>query len=265
MDGPPEELDLAESSLANIVREYEERFTYIDMQVNKNHAKHIIGKAGSNINRLKEELQVEINIEEVNGYNNIHIEGPIDGVKRAEQELREKVEKLDNEKEKDVIVDHRLHSSLIGPKGENIRELRDRYRLVTINFLNSTEKSDVVKLRGPKDDVDKCHKELMKNVKSLQEQSYVVEVPIFKRFHKFIIGKGGANIKKIRDDTQTKIELPAEGDKNEVIAISGKIENVHDARDCILKIQSELADVVSEELVISPQYYTIRPLVLAES
>lgn len=255
MEGPPEELDLAESSLANIVREYEERFTYIDMQVNKNHAKHIIGKAGSNINRLKEELQVEINIEEVNGNNNIHIEGPIEGVKRAEQELREKVEKLDNEKEKDVIVDHRLHSSLIGPKGENIRELRDRYRLVTINFPNSTEKNDVVKLRGPKDDVDKCHKELMKNVKSLQEQSYVVEVPIFKRFHKFIIGKGGANIKKIRDDTQTKIELPAEGDKNEVIAISGRKENVHDARDRILKIQSELADVVSEELVIPPQYY----------
>lgn len=255
MEGPPEELELAESSLAGIVLDYETRFTFIDMQVNKNHAKHIIGKAGSNINRLKDELQVEINIEEVNGINNIHIEGPIDGVKRAEQELREKVEKLDNEKEKDVIVDHRLHSQLIGPKGENIRELRDRYRLVTIIFPNSTEKNDVVKLRGPKEDVDKCHKELLKNVKSLQEQSFVMEVPIFKRFHKFIIGKAGANIKKIRDDTQTKIDLPAEGDKNEVIVISGRKENVNDARERILKIQSELADVVSEELIIPPQYY----------
>lgn len=255
MEGPPEELELAEASLAGIVRDYETSFTFVDMQVNKNHAKHIIGKAGSNINRLKDEWQVEINIEEVNGINNIHIEGPIEGVKRAEQELREKIEKLDNEKEKDVIVDHRLHSLLIGPKGENIRELRERYRLVTINFPNSNEKNDVVKLRGPRDDVDKCHKDLMKNVKNLQELSFVVEVPIFKRFHKFIIGKGGANIKKIRDDTQTKIELPAEGDKNEVIVISGRKENVNDARDRIIKIQSELADVVAEELIIPPKYY----------
>lgn len=255
MEGPPEELELAESNLASIVRDYETRFTFVDMQVNKNHAKHIIGKAGANINRLKVDLQVDINIEEVNGINNIHIEGPIEGVRRAEQELREKIEKLDNEKEKDVIVDHRLHSLLIGPKGENIRELRERFRSVTINFPNSNEKNDVVKLRGPKDDVDKCHKELMKNVKNLQELSYVVEVPIFKRFHKFIIGKGGANIKKIRDDTQTKIELPAEGELNEVIVISGRKENVNDARDRILKIQSELADVVTEELTIPPKYY----------
>lgn len=258
LEGPPEQLDLAETSISSIVKDYETRYTFIDMQVNKNHAKHIIGKAGSNINRLKEELEVDINIEDVEdvaGVNNIHIEGPIDGVLRAHKEIKEKVDKLDNEKEKDVIIDYRLHSTLIGPKGESIRELRNKFPLVNILFPNSSEKNDVVKLRGPKDEVDKCFKQLMKNVKDAQELSFTMEVPIFKKFHKFIIGKGGANIKKIRDDTQTKIELPAEGDKNEVIFISGRKENVNDARERILKIQSELADVVTEELTIPPKYY----------
>lgn len=255
LEGPPDQLELAEVNLGSIVKDYETRFTFCDMQVNKNHAKHIIGKAGANINRLKEELEVDINIEEVDGINNIHIEGPIEGVRRATQELKEKIEKLDNEKEKDVIIDYRLHSTLIGPKGESIRELRNKFQLVTIIFPNSNEKNDVVKLRGPRDEVDKCHKQLMKNVKDAQEQSFIMEVPIFKKFHKFIIGKGGANIKKIRDDTQTKIELPAEGDKNEVIVISGRKENVNDARERILKIQSELADVVTEELTIPPKHY----------
>lgn len=255
MEGPPDQLALAEASISAIVKDYETRFTFVDMQVNKNHAKHIIGKAGSNINRLKDELEVDINIEEVAGVNNIRIEGPIEGVQRAHQEIKEKIEKLDNEKEKDVIIDYRLHSTLIGPKGENIRELRNQYQLVNIIFPNSSEKNDVVKLRGPKDDVDKCHKQLMKNVKEAQELAFVMEVPIFKKFHKFVIGKGGVNIKKIRDDTQTKIELPAEGDKNEVIVISGRKENVNEARERILKIQSELADVVTEELIIPPKYY----------
>src|ERR1700761_3286024 len=70
-----------------------------------------------------------------------------------------------------------------------------------------------------------------------------------------IIYSRSANIKKIRDETQTKIDLPSEGDKNEVIVISGKKENVFEARDRILKIQSELADVVSEEITIPPKYY----------
>lgn len=37
----------------------------------------------------------------------------------------------------------------------------------------------------------------MKLVKELNENNYVLEVPIFKQFHKFVIGKGGVNIRKV--------------------------------------------------------------------
>lgn len=255
IEGPPDQVEKAREQLEAIVQDYVQRLTYVDMTVNPIHYKHIIGKNGANINRLKEELDVMINIEEKDSPN-IRIEGPIDGVRRAAEELREKIEKLENEKEKDVIIDHRLFSSLIGAKGDNIREIREKYKLVQIIFPNPFEKSDIVKLRGPKEDVDKCHKQLQKMVKEIQESSFVMEVPIFKQFHKYVIGKGGANIKKIRDETQTKIDLPAEGDKNEIIIISGKKENVLEARNRILKIQSESADFVSEEISIPPKYYT---------
>lgn len=59
------------------------------------------------------------------------------------------------------------------------------------------DKGDIVKIRGPKEDVDKCHKHLMKLVKELNESNHVLEVPIFKQFHKFVIGKGGVNIRKV--------------------------------------------------------------------
>ncbi|KAI8038482.1 hypothetical protein M5D96_008380 [Drosophila gunungcola] len=236
LEGDPENVDRAVSYLTEIISNYEENFTFEVMTVNPSYYKHIIGKAGANVNRLKDELKVNINIEEREGQNNIRIEGPKEGVRQAQLELQEKIDKLENEKSKDVIIDRRLHRSIIGAKGEKIREVKDRYRQVTITIPTPQENTDIVKLRGPKEDVDKCHKDLLKLVKEIQESSHIIEVPIFKQFHKFVIGKGGANIKKIRDETQTKIDLPAEGDTNE-------------------KIQNELSDIVTEEVQIPPKYY----------
>lgn len=255
IEGPPEQVDKARTTLQAIADDYIANYAFADMTVNPSHYKHIIGKGGANINRLKDELGVTINIEEKEALNRIHIVGPKEGVQRATAELSEQIGKLENEKEMDVIIDHLWFSSLIGAKGENIRELRENYRSVQIIFPAQNEKSDIVKLRGPKDEVDRCHKQLVGMVKDIKESSYVIEVPIFKQFHKFIIGKGGVNIKKIREETQTKIELPASGDSNEVIVISGKKEKVAEARELILKIQSELADIVNEEITISPKYY----------
>lgn len=255
LEGDPERVDRAITYLDNIIKNYLENYTFVVMTVNPSYYKHIIGKAGANVIRLKEELNVNINIEEREGTNNIRIEGPKEGVAQAQRELQEKIDKLENEKSKDVIIDRRLHRSIIGSKGEKIREIKDRYRQVTIVIPSPNENTDIVKLRGPKDEVDKCYKDLMKLVKEIQESSHIIEVPIFKQFHKFIIGKGGANIKKIRDETQTKIDLPDEGDTNEVILITGKKENVIEARDRIQKIQNELSDIVTEDVQIPPKFY----------
>lgn len=255
LEGDPENVEKAMNYLNDIISNYLNNYTYVVMTVNPSFYKHIIGKAGANINRLKDELNVNINIEEREDQNNIRIEGPKEGVRQAQLELQEKIDKLENEKSKDVIIDRRLHRSIIGAKGEKIRELKDRYRQVTIVIPTPQENTDIVKLRGPKEDVDRCHKDLMKLVKEIQESSFIIEVPIFKQVHKFVIGKGGANIKKIRDETQTKIDLPAEGDTNEVIVITGKKENVLEAKERIQKIQNELADIVTEELQIDPKHY----------
>lgn len=138
------------------------------------------------MNRLKEVTGVVINIDE-SGL--IRIEGSKEGVQRAKAELEEQVSKLENEKEKDVIIDHRLYRTIIGARGENIKDIRDKFNQVQIIFPPLSDKNDIVKIRGPKEDVDKCHRHLLKLVKDLNEASYQIEVPIYKQFHKFIIGE----------------------------------------------------------------------------
>lgn len=50
------------------------------------------------------------------------------------QELVEMVKKLENEKEKDVIIDHRYYRNIIGNKGDNIKEIRDKFNQVQITI-----------------------------------------------------------------------------------------------------------------------------------
>ncbi|KRT83784.1 K Homology domain containing protein, partial [Oryctes borbonicus] len=252
IEGPPEEVEKTKEKIDSIVKDYVSKLIFMEINVDPKFYKHIIGKNGANVNRLKEETNVIINIDETGL---IRIEGGKQGVLKTKQELEDMVKKLENEKEKDVIIEQRHYKNIIGAKGEKIREIRDKFNQVQINFPGPGDKRDIVKIRGPKEDVDKCHKYLQKLVKELNEASYQIEVPIFKQFHKFIIGKGGLNIKKIREETQTKIDLPAEVDKNDVITITGKKENVEEAREKIRKIQDELETIVTEEITIDPKFY----------
>jgi hypothetical protein len=44
------------------------------------------------------------------------------------------VHKLENEKERDIIIDHRFYRNIIGSKGDNIREIREMFNQVQITF-----------------------------------------------------------------------------------------------------------------------------------
>ena len=53
---------------------------------------------------------------------------------------------MQNEREKDLIIEARFHRQLIGPKGENIQKIRDDFAAVQISFPDLGSKSDIVKL-----------------------------------------------------------------------------------------------------------------------
>lgn len=39
---------------------------------------------------------------------------------------------MENEREKDILIEHRFHKNIIGAKGEKIREIRDMFHQVGI-------------------------------------------------------------------------------------------------------------------------------------
>ncbi|KTF91987.1 hypothetical protein cypCar_00025301 [Cyprinus carpio] len=196
----------------------------------------IIGKKGQNLAKITQQMP-----KFTEGEDKITLEGPTKDVQIVHGQIEVIVTDLENERTKDMIIEQRFHRAIIGQKGEKIKEVRDKFPEVIINFPDPTQKSDIVQLRGPRNEV---------------ENSFSVSVPIFKQFHKNIIGKGGANIKKIREETNTKIDLPAENSNSEMIVITGKKANCEAAKNRILAIQKELQTKShTVELRAKPEYH----------
>ncbi|XP_020779643.1 vigilin [Boleophthalmus pectinirostris] len=251
LEGPTEEVEQAQAQIQEIIKDLLVRMDYTEVFIDQRFHRHLIGKNGANINRIKEQYKVSVRIPQDSERSGlVRIEGDPKGVQLARRELIEMVQRMENERTKDLIVDQKYHRTIIGQKGEKIKEVRDKFPEVIINFPDPSQKSDIVQLRGPKNEVEKCAKFLQKIIADLIENSFSLSVPIFKQFHKNIIGKGGANIKKIREETNTKIDLPTENSNSEMIVITGKKSNCEAARSRILAIQRELANIKETEVTI---------------
>jgi len=263
IEGPPEDVEPVTVELQKCVKGFLDTIAFKDISVDPKYYKHIIGKAGSNINRLKDETGVIISVQDAQANSNtaiIHLEGPREGVEQASRHILDQVDKLEKEKEKDLIIEHRFHGNLIGAKGEKIREIREKFNQVQINFPAPEEKRDVVTVRGPKDDVDKCCSHLTKLYKEMVENAFQLKVPIFPQCYRLVVGKGGANIRKIREETNTRFDLPplAEGKSKteaEIIVITGKKEHCEAARDRLLNLQNSVADVVEIDVMIPSKFH----------
>lgn len=256
LEGPTADVNLAQEQIEIMVKDLVVRMDYTEITVDHRFHRHLIGKSGSNINRIKDLYKVSVRIPPDNEKSNlIRIEGDPEGVQLAKKELLELASRMENERTKDLIIDQKYHRAIIGQKGERIRDVRDKFTEVIINFPDPAQKSDIVQLRGPKNEVEKCTKFLQKMVVELVENSYSISVPIFKQFHKNIIGKGGTKIKQIREECNTRIDLPAENSNSEMIIITGKRANCEAARDRILAIQKELANIAEVEVSIPSKFH----------
>jgi transcription antitermination factor NusA-like protein len=100
-----------------------------------------------------------------------------------------------------------------------------------------------VTVRGPKEDVMKACQQLLELTTERQLSSYSVEVRAKPQHHKFLIGKNGVNIKKIRDLTGARIVFPTDKDEDkEAITIIGKQEAVEHAK---AELEATIKEIVS--------------------
>ncbi|CAG9535090.1 unnamed protein product [Cercopithifilaria johnstoni] len=257
LEGAPEEVKKAQLSLLCEIKRLTGEMSSETIKVSPSLHRHVIGRGGVLISKIKDETGVQISIpNEQTNSDEIKVEGNKEGVKKAIEEITEIVKRIENEKTRDILIEQRFHKQLIGAKGEAVQKLREQFPSVIFSFPDPGKKSDIVNLRGDRVEVDKAYKQLTAMNKELLESNFQMTVPIFKEFHKHIIGKGGANIRKIREETQTRIDLPGGESGEDKITVTGKKANVEKAVEQLTKIQNELASIITVELNIPQKIHS---------
>ncbi|KAI9248211.1 hypothetical protein BDA99DRAFT_564828 [Phascolomyces articulosus] len=146
---------------------------------------HVIGKAGGNINKLKEELGVKIDISDsatANGDGefktssnkknkhlqqkvNVVIQGIQTNVEAAKTRILVLVEELADQVTLNLNVPREFHRHLIGPNGRYVRKLEDKYNVYvkfpkTANGTASPSDENTITIRGRKKDASSAKEEL---------------------------------------------------------------------------------------------------------
>ena len=256
IEGPTPEVAIVKQQLQAMIAQMLSEMDHAELRVEPALHSRLIGKNGAQLRALQAETESNIRIPTPNsGSDMIVIEGSPAAVAAAKAKLEAIVAKLKNQAHVDVIIPRRFHSLLIGSGGAAIRELVQQYKDLNVDIPDPKKESDIIVLRGDRADVIAAKDVLTKKAKQLAEENYEEEVPVFKQFHRNIIGKEGKTIRQIKDETNTRIKVPNERSAKDSITITGRQKDVEEAKRRILEIQSQLASIVTEEVLVAPKLH----------
>ncbi|XP_056217860.1 vigilin-like [Falco biarmicus] len=227
--GEKEQLAQAVARVKKIYEEKKKKTTAIAVEVKKSQHKYVIGPKGNSLQEILEKTGVSVEIPPTDSSSEtLILRGEPEKLGQA---LTEVYAKANSFTVSSVSAPSWLHRFIIGKKGQNLAKITQQM-------------------------VHVAQEQIEAMVKELVENSFSISVPICKQFHKNIIGKGGANIKKIRKESNTKIDLPAKNSSSETIVITGKRANCEAARHRILAIQKELANSTEVEVSIPSKLHS---------
>ncbi|KAJ1952686.1 hypothetical protein GGI12_006185, partial [Dipsacomyces acuminosporus] len=180
---------------------------------------HIVGKAGSTINEIKDESETRIDFADAKD-GETEVEATIIGTRAGVKLAREAIEAIVAEQASQVdIVLHvpaKHHRFLIGAGGGRVRELVTQAggdpeamsgpRSCRVQFPRASENTDEVKLKGDKEIVEKVKAHIEELVAERERMTTVViSIPVSQ--HAFIIGRGGAHLKQLQDEHSVEIHF----------------------------------------------------------
>jgi predicted PilT family ATPase len=258
IEGPPEEVNPVKDILQQYSFQLQSTLTFKDIDVDPQYHRHLVGRGGSTINKLRDDSGAQINMPDPEGDRPrmIRVEGTPTAVADVAAQIGAIVRKLEDSKTVELPVEQRFHSILIGTKGAGIREIIEKFNGLAVRFPGPNVQSDIVTITGDKHDVDACSTYIKALVMQLAVDNYRLEVSVFKQFHRNVIGTKGAVVNGIKEKTNgVRIDIPDQKDESDMITLTGKKPDVEKARDMILRIQNDIASIVTEKIEIDIKHH----------
>lgn len=129
------------------------RSFHLEVEVDPKYHPKIIGWRGAVVTKIRKDHNVQVQFPE-KGENIITIIGYEKNACAARDEILRIVKEWEDMVTKEIEIDHRVHSRLIGAKGRNIRRLMEQHK-VEIKFPRPEDPNkDLVQVTGAEEDVE---------------------------------------------------------------------------------------------------------------
>lgn len=257
-----------------------ERGNVISFEFPSKYTNYLIGKKGENINRYREEFDVEIQIND----GNIEIKGPIAKAELAKTKILALRKKLEDEVTHILKIKSQYHRDMIGAKGSQVNRLQDRYN-VRVQFPRNahvpsddpstvdgasdvggsrngrpSQALDEVIVRGPQKGADAARDELLNLLQWTIDNSYSSAVSVAQSQLPSLIGQGGREMENLRLLTGAQIDIPGSREGSDPsgrveIHIKGNKKQVEEAQKVLEQRAKAFDNSVTQKINIDKRHH----------
>ncbi|KAF2485657.1 RNA-binding G protein effector of mating response pathway [Neohortaea acidophila] len=279
--GPQSDVDLLMQSLLAFIEQEKvdelERGFVLSFDYPQKYANHLIGKKGENINRLREEFDVEIQVND----GKCEIKGPEAKANACKKHIVDMLKKLEDETTHHLNIPAQYHRDLIGPQGTQVNRLQERYN-VRVNFPRTRQNADdaaseagesvagrrndqqpnEVVIKGPSKGADGCREELLSLFQYVKDNSFTATVSVAQSQLPSLIGSGGKEMESMRLETGAQIDVPGArdagaADSRAEIRIKGSKKAVEEAKKLIEEKAKVFDNTVTRQLEVDRRHHRL--------
>ncbi|KAH7913169.1 hypothetical protein BJ138DRAFT_1171481 [Hygrophoropsis aurantiaca] len=254
-----------------------------EFDIDREYVGRIVGAQGAGVNKLRDVLGVKVDVSDDNDEKDkevvkkkkaahqkstVKITGRKENVEEAKQRILAQVERLADETSEILKIHNQYHASLIGQSGKYAIRLEEKYSVKITFPRQSAEngegktreqlKSDEVLIKGGKKGVAGAKSELMDAVEFEKESNNVLKFTVPTRSVARILGKGGASINEIKDDTGAQIDVDKAGDDTGAvtqITVRGTKKGINAAKAAIMAVSDQVGEETTATLTIETKYH----------
>lgn len=242
------------------------------------YANFLIGKRGENINKLREEFDVDIKVE--NG--KVEVKGPKAKADATRMRILNLGKKLEDETTHILKVPAQYHRELIGQRGNQVNRLQDRYN-VRVQFPRATvpaddqsvtengsdaggsrarpqQAGDEVHVKGPSKGADAARDEILSLLQWVVDHSHNATISVAQSQVASLIGQRGREMDKLRADTGAQIDVPSANDAPDAsgrvqIRVKGTKQQVAEAKKILQQRATEFDATVTKSIEVDKKYH----------
>lgn len=257
---------------------------FIEFDIDREYVGRVVGAQGSGVNKLRDALSVKVDFSDeadekekeagkkkkavVHQKSKVKITGRKENVEEAKKRILSQVERLADETSEVLKIPNQYHAQLIGQSGRYAIRLEENYG-VKITFPRSSGengegktreqlKPDEVLIKGGRKGVASAKSELLDALEFEKENSKVLTFDVPTRSVSRILGKGGATILDIKDDTGAQIDVDKTNDgigSFTQITVRGTKDAINAAKTAILAIADQVGEETTASLVIERKFH----------